>query len=178
MSCFICYCDPDLTGNGREVGRVIAKLLSKAGTAENPRESCFCKDTGACFAPGVSAACMDAALHPTSRQPGTFFSWQGSEGGRRAAGGLQAGGSGVKQTTGKRKHVFPAWDRAGAHLHCFQTLRSLPLGSFSLHEQSNHFLKNSAATQKRNISSYGKALGDLRRDLSEQGPVKITSVLH
>lgn len=178
MSCFICYCDPDLTGNGREVGRVVAKLLSKAGTAENPRESCFCKDTGLALPPVYLRRAWMLLLRPTSRQPGTFFSWQGSEGGRQAAGGLQAGGSGVKQTTGKRKHVFPAWDRAGAHLHCFQTLRSLPLGSFSLHEQSNHFLKNSAATQKRNISSYGKALGDLRRDPSEQGPVKTTSVLH
>lgn len=81
---------------------------------------------------------------------------------------LAAGQSVAKQTAEKRKHVFPAWDGAGLVFTTSKCCALFPLGSFSLRKQSNHFSKNSAVTQKRNISSYGKALGDLRRDRSSR----------
>lgn len=40
-----------LTGNGWEIGHIIAKLLFKAGTAENPGESCFREDVGLALPP-------------------------------------------------------------------------------------------------------------------------------
>lgn len=40
-----------LTGNGWEIGHIIAKLLFKAGTAENPGESCFREDVGFALPP-------------------------------------------------------------------------------------------------------------------------------
>lgn len=128
-------------------------------------EICFYKDGGLALPLVVCGVCgCCSASHK-------LLTWHlhllaGLGEGSACGWGAVSRGSRAKQTTGKRKHVFPAWDRAGAHLHCFQTLCSLfPSGHFSLHKQSNHFFKNSAATQKRNISSYGKALGGARKDL-------------
>lgn len=93
-------------------------------------EICFYKDTGLALplvVDGVCGCCSASHKLLTWHLPLLAGLGEGSACGQ---GAVSRGGSRVKQTTGKRKHVFPAWDRAGAHLRCFQTLCSLPSGSF------------------------------------------------
>lgn len=63
---------------------------------------------------------------------------------RKAAGGELEPGSRAecgKANRREEKTRVPCLGRSGARLHHFQMLCSLPLGSFSLRKQSNHFSK-------------------------------------
>lgn len=144
----------------REAGHGAAAVLSETGTAENPRglssPRCVCVGPSSLF-PSPCPCLHRAGGGPCGAGKQPAESWS-----------LAAGQSVAKQTAEKRKHVFPAWDGAGLVFTTSKCCALFPLGSFSLRKQSNHFSKNSAVTQKRNISSYGKALGDLRRDRSSR----------
>lgn len=75
---FVC-CDPGLTGYRCEIGGVIAELLSKAGTAENPRESCLCKDVGLALPPvplqrARMLLCVPSAADPAPSSAGRAHS--------------------------------------------------------------------------------------------------------
>lgn len=82
MSCFIYCCDPGLAGNGWEMGGVIAKLLSKGGTAENAGEGCFHEDAG--------LALLLVRLQHSGMLPPAWQGWEGV--GVRP--GVRAGGAG------------------------------------------------------------------------------------
>lgn len=73
--------------------------------------------------------------------------------------------------------MFPAWDRAGAHLHCFQTLCSLPLGSFFPSQAIKSLFKKLSSDPEKKHFLLWKSPQWYKEGSGEQGPVKITSVL-
>jgi len=130
MCCFVCCWYPGLAGNGWEIGRVVAKLLSEAGKAENLGESCFCEDAGLAFPPvRLQRAWMLLCTPPAAgRAPSAVG---GPGGGQQCGWGAASGGEQRKANHRRRENTCsPPGAGQGLISMASERYSLFPLGHF------------------------------------------------